>query len=68
MKNFIEAIKAKDLTLVEKEFSTLMEGIKEKLIAERRVELASSVMIEGEEREDDDQEDDDSDNEKEDKE
>lgn len=60
MKQFIEAIKTRDLTLIEKEFDKIMESVKANFIENLRVEIASSVMIEGEEekdREDDEDED-----------
>lgn len=58
MKQFIEAIKTRDLTLIEKEFDKIMEAKKAQLIESQRVEIASSVMIEGEEeKEHDDYED-----------
>lgn len=66
MKQFIEAIKTRDLTLIEKEFDKIMESVKANFIENLRVEIASSVMIEGEEekdREDDDREDDEKDKE-----
>lgn len=67
MKQFIEAIKTRDLTLIEKEFDKIMESVKANFIENLRVEIASSVMIEGEEekdREDDEDDDDREDDEK----
>ena len=58
MKQFIEAIKTRDLTLIEKEFDKIMEAKKAQIIESQRVEIASSVMIEGEEEKDRDDEDD----------
>lgn len=58
MKQFIEAIKTRDLTLIEKEFDKMMEAKKAQIIESQRVEIASSVMIEGEEEKDRDDEED----------
>lgn len=58
MKQFIEAIKTRDLTLIEKEFDKIMEAKKAQIIESQRVEIASSVMIEGEEEKNRDDEDD----------
>lgn len=55
MKTFIEAIKTRDLTLIEKEFSKIMEAKKSELLEKQRVKVASSVIIEGEEIEDDEE-------------
>lgn len=64
MEKFIEAIKTRDLTLIEKEFDKIMEAKKAQLIESQRVEIASSVMIEGEEeKEHDDDEDEEEDRE-----
>lgn len=52
MKQFIEAIKTRDLTLIEKEFDKIMEAKKAQIIESQRVEIASSIMIEGEEEKD----------------
>ncbi|AAQ15395.1 gp67 prohead core protein [Escherichia phage RB49] len=57
MKQFIEAIKTRDLTLIEKEFDKIMEAKKAQIIESQRVEIASSIMIEGEEEKDRDDED-----------
>ncbi|QEG05465.1 prohead core protein [Shigella phage JK32] len=54
MEKFIEAIKTRDLTLIEKEFDKIMEAKKAQIIESQRVEIASSVMIEGEEEKDHD--------------
>lgn len=59
MKQFIEAIKTRDLTLIEKEFDKIMEAKKAQIIESQRVEIASSVMIEGEEDMDDEDDEDD---------
>ena len=56
MKQFIEAIKTRDLTLIEKEFDKIMEAKKAQIIESQRVEIASSIMIEGEEEKDRDDE------------
>lgn len=56
MKQFIEAIKTRDLTLIEKEFDKIMEAKKAQVIESQRVEIASSIMIEGEEEKDRDDE------------
>ncbi|USL84065.1 putative prohead core protein [Escherichia phage W115] len=58
MKQFIEAIKTRDLTLIEKEFDKIMEAKKAQIIESQRVEIASSIMIEGEEEKDRDDEED----------
>ena len=58
MKQFIEALKTRDLTLIEKEFDKIMEAKKALIIESQRVEIASSVMIEGEEEKDRDDEED----------
>lgn len=58
MKQFIEAIKTRDLTLIEKEFDKIMEAKKAQIIEYQRVEIASSIMIEGEEEKDRDDEED----------
>lgn len=69
MKQFIEAIKTRDLTLIEKEFDKIMEAKKAQIIEYQRVEIASSIMIEGEEdMEDEDDEDEDRKDDKKDKE
>lgn len=77
MKQFIEAIKTRDLTLIEKEFDKIMEAKKAQIIESQRVEIASSIMIEGEEEkyrddeedmEDEDDEDEDRKDDKKDKE
>lgn len=69
MKQFIEAIKTRDLTLIEKEFDKIMEAKKAQIIESQRVEIASSIMIEGEEdMEDEDDEDEDRKDDKKDKE
>ena len=41
MKQFIEAIKTRDLTLIEKEFDKIMEAKKAQIIESQRVEIAS---------------------------
>ena len=58
MKQFIEAIKTRDLTLIKKEFDKIMEAKKAQIIESQRVEIASSIMIEGEEEKDRDDEED----------
>lgn len=58
MEDLIEAIKSNDLVAVRKAFSTLMTEKKTSLIEERKVEIARSVMIEGEEAEDDEDDED----------
>lgn len=66
MKTFIDAIKTRDLTLIEKEFTKIMEAKKEKLLGEQKVAIASSIVIEGEEPTDEPDEDEDEDDEPED--
>ncbi|AHY25154.1 prohead [Pectobacterium bacteriophage PM2] len=65
MEDLIEAIKSNDLVATRKVFKELMSEQATSLIEERKIEIARSIMIEGEEVED---EDDDNTDDKEDKE
>lgn len=57
MEDLIEAIKSNDLVAVRKAFGTLMTEKKASLIEARKIEIARSIMIEGEEAKDDEDED-----------
>lgn len=53
MEELMEAIKANDLVAVRKAVAPLLQERTSSLIEELKVEIASSVMIEGEESEED---------------
>jgi hypothetical protein len=55
MEDLIEAIKSNDLVAVRKAVAPLIESRKDALIEARKIEIARSVMIEGEEPEDEDE-------------
>lgn len=60
MEDLIEAIKSNDLVAAKKAFGPLISERANSLIEERKIEIARSVMIEGEEspeEEEDDEED-----------
>lgn len=62
MEDLIEAIKSNDLVAVKKAYAPLIAEKVHSLIKARKVEIARSVMIEGEEEpEEDDDEDEDKD-------
>ncbi|QDH49016.1 prohead core protein [Pantoea phage Phynn] len=57
MKEYIDAVKSGDLVEARKQFASIMEGRKDALRQELRVQLAESVRIEGEtDPEDEDEE------------
>jgi hypothetical protein len=58
MEDFISALKSNDLVKAKKAFGAIMLEQTADLISQRRVEIAQSVMIEGEEKEDDEENDD----------
>ena len=58
MEDFISALKSNDLVKAKKAFGAIMLEQTADLISHRRVELAQSIMIEGEEKEDDEENDD----------
>lgn len=58
MEDLIEAIKSNDLVAVKKAFAPLIAEKTSELIEARKIEIAQSVMIEGEEADDDDEDDD----------
>lgn len=58
MEALMEAIKSNDLVAVRKAIAPLLQERTSNLIENRKIELAQSVMIEGEEPEVDDEEDD----------
>ncbi|ULA52689.1 prohead core protein [Enterobacter phage vB-EclM_KMB20] len=60
MEDFISALKSNDLVKAKKAFGAIMLEQTADLISQRRVEIAQSIMIEGEEKEDDEDENDDS--------
>jgi hypothetical protein len=60
MEDFISALKSNDLVKAKKAFGAIMLEQTADLISQRRVEIAQSIMIEGEEKEDDKDEDTDS--------
>ena len=57
MEDFISAIKSNDLVKAKKAFGAIMLEQTADLISQRRVEIAQSIMIEGEEKEDDENDD-----------
>ncbi|QFR57182.1 prohead core protein [Klebsiella phage PhiKpNIH-6] len=57
MEELMEAIKANDLVAVRKAVAPLLQERTSSLIEELKVEIASSVMIEGEEPEEDEEDD-----------
>ncbi|AHI61090.1 prohead core protein [Enterobacter phage vB-EclM_KMB19] len=57
MEDFISALKSNDLVKAKKAFGAIMLEQTADLISQRRVEIAQSVMIEGEEKEDDEKDD-----------
>ena len=57
MEDFISALKSNDLVKAKKAFGAIMLEQTADLISQRRVEIAKSVMIEGEEKEDDEKDD-----------
>lgn len=59
MKELLEAIKTRDLTLIEKQFDKIMEEKKTQIIESERVAIAASVMIEGEEEKEPEEDDED---------
>lgn len=61
MEDLIEAIKSNDLVAVKKAFAPLMAEKTTSLIEARKIEIAQSVMIEGEEPKDEDGDEDKSD-------
>ena len=58
MEDFISALKSNDLVKAKKAFGAIMLEQTADLISQRRVEIARSIMIEGEEKEDDEENDD----------
>lgn len=58
MDNLFEAIKLNDLVAVRKYFAENMGPICDSLIKERKIEIARSFLIEGEEPEDEDEDED----------
>jgi hypothetical protein len=58
MEDFISALKSNDLVKAKKAFGAIMLEQTADLISQRRVEIAQSIMIEGEEKEDDEENDD----------
>lgn len=56
MEQLIEAIKSNDLVKAKKAFGAIMSERKLSLVESRKLEIARSVLIEGEESEEDDQE------------
>jgi hypothetical protein len=60
MEDFISALKSNDLVKAKKAVGAMMLERTADLISQRRVEIAQSIMIEGEEKEDDEDENDDS--------
>ncbi|WZB37644.1 prohead core protein [Erwinia phage COW86c] len=60
MEDFISALKSNDLVKAKKAVGAMMLERTADLISQRRVEIAQSIMIEGEEKEDDKDEDTDS--------
>lgn len=58
MKDYIEAIKGGNLVEAKKQFGIIMEGRKEVLRQEMRVQIAEAVRAEGEEDEDDEEKED----------
>ena len=67
MDDLFEAIKSNDLVAVRKYFAENIGPVCGSLIEERKIEIARSIMIEGEEPKDDDDEDKDDKAEKKDK-
>lgn len=67
MKELLEAIKTRDLTLIEKQFDKIMEEKKTQIIESERVAIAASVMIEGEEEKEPEEDEDDSEDKNDDK-
>lgn len=61
MEDLIEAIKSNDLVATRKVFKELMSEKATSLIEERKIEIARSIMIEGEEVDDEDNDADDKD-------
>lgn len=57
MEDFISALKSNDLVKAKKAFGAIMLEQTADLISQRRVEIAQSVMIEGEEKEDNEKDD-----------
>lgn len=57
MEDFISALKSNDLVKAKKAFGAIMLEQTADLISQRRVEIAQSIMIEGEEKEDDEKDD-----------
>lgn len=55
MKEYIEAIKGGNLVEAKKQFGIVMEGRKEILRQEMRVQIAEAIRAEGEEDNDDDE-------------
>lgn len=58
MKDYIEAIKGGNLVEAKKHFGIIMEGRKEVLRQEMRVQIAEAVRAEGEEDEEDEEKED----------
>lgn len=58
MEDLIEAIKSNDLVAVKKAYAPLIAEKVHSLIEARKVEIARSVMIEGEEEPEDDEDED----------
>lgn len=61
MEALMEAIKSNDLVAVRKAVAPLLQERTSNLIEERKIELARSIMIEGEESDEDDEDDKDED-------
>ncbi|UYD57639.1 hypothetical protein OFDDKENP_00263 [Aeromonas phage B614] len=59
MEKLMEAIKSGDLVEAKREFNAKMELVKESVYAREKIEVARSVITEGEEKKDDDDEDED---------
>lgn len=64
MEDLIEAIKSNDLVAVRKAFAPLLAEKTASLIEARKIEIARSIMIEGEEPEEDDESEEDNKDEK----
>lgn len=58
MEKLMEAIKSGDLVEAKREFNAKMELVKESVYAREKIEVARSVVTEGEEKKGDDKEDD----------